>query len=60
MCRPVWPYCRNPDARRKGAPFFGLNDHLGIVTALILGFQVSSGDSRPVVETGLRPDRDID
>jgi uric acid-xanthine permease len=40
LCTPVWPFCRKPGSHaRKETPFFGLHDHLGLLTALIMGFQ---------------------
>jgi len=37
LCRPVWPYCQ--EEKRMEAPFYSLNQHLGIITAIILGGQ---------------------
>ena len=39
LCTPQWPYCRSEDKRRKESPFFSLDANLGLVTALIMGFQ---------------------
>ena len=34
---PQWPYCNKTG--RKESMFFGIDSHLGVVTALLMGFQ---------------------
>eukprot|EP00798_Chlamydomonas_sp_ICE-L_P024766 gene24766-10408_t len=37
LCIPQWPWCRKQD--RNPPKFFGVDEHLGIVTALFMGLQ---------------------
>ncbi|KAF8067194.1 uapA [Scenedesmus sp. PABB004] len=39
LCMPRWPFCRKPGSKNSEPPFYGINQSLGVLTALIMGLQ---------------------